>query len=388
MHSRTPTILFVCNEDWFFHSHFLPLVRAARQADDNNAEIVLVTNVGDKAEALRQQGIRIIPLDFTRDSMGMTPVARQVRQLHGLLQRLRPDIVHCIALRPILIGGLASHATGVSAVIYHLTGQGFLGLSNAKRHRMLRAGILRLLLRQLRNERSWLLLENPDDRDVLRRLGDVPPDRHTILGGAGVDPHRFPALPPPENDPPRAAFVGRLIWSKGVDVLVEAIRILAERGLPVKLDLYGAPDPKNPRVIPMEKLTAWARQKHIAWHGRTDDVVGVWRRTDMAIIPSRGGEGLPRALLEAASCARPLVVTDVPGCRHFVRDGVEGFVVPPENPQALADAMARLATDRALREKMGRAARKRLLNGFTEDDIIATMRSIYHRLLPARLPQP
>jgi glycosyltransferase involved in cell wall biosynthesis len=107
----------------------------------------------------------------------------------------------------------------------------------------------------------------------------------------------------------------------------------------------------------------------------------VWRRADIFVLPARGGEGLPRALLEAAACARPLVVTNVPGCRHFVRDGVEGFVVPPDDPVALADALQGLARDADLRKRMGEAARLRLLHGFTEAHVKQSLLAAYQSLL-------
>ena len=182
-------------------------------------------------------------------------------------------------------------------------------------------------------------------------------------------------------DPVRLAFVGRLVWSKGVDVLIESLDLLKSDGLPVRLDLYGAPDVDNPRSLSVELLDEWGRRDDVVWHGRSENVLEVWHDADIALVPSRGGEGMPRAMLEAASCARPLIVTDVPGCRHFVRDGEEGFVVPPEDPPALAGAIAKLAANEELRLKMGQVARQRVQDGFTERHVIEAVARVYDKLL-------
>jgi glycosyltransferase involved in cell wall biosynthesis len=192
-----------------------------------------------------------------------------------------------------------------------------------------------------------------------------------------VDPQAFAALPPPGNDVPIAAFVGRMIRPKGIDVLMQAHDTLRQRGTALRLELYGAADADNPEAITADVLTAWCAQHEARWLGHVTDVQEVWRHADIFVLPARSREGMPRALLEAAACARPLVVTDVPGCRHFVRDGVEGFIVPPEDAEALANALVRLARDPELRLRMGEAARLRLLHGFTEAHVKESLRAAY-----------
>ncbi|HHN66881.1 MAG TPA: glycosyltransferase family 1 protein [Thermopetrobacter sp.] len=380
MASRPPTILFVCAEDWFFHSHFRPLVSAARRADAR-ARIVLLTNVNDKRAALEELGVEVIPFGFRRGSLQPFAVWRAARRLRRVVRRLRPDLVHCIALTPILLAVLAR--IGGPAIIFHVTGLGTLAEGDTPRVRLLRSVLLRLLGWHVRRHGDSLLLENPDDAGYLQEYG-LPRDADiTIVGGAGLDPARFPPLPDPGGAPLRLAFVGRLIATKGVDVLIAAMDAPPLREMDLRLDLFGAIDAGNAGAYAEERVRAWAARDDVSWHGFIEDVRDVWRRAAICVLPTRTREGMPRALLEAAACARPLVVTDVPGCRHFVRDGVEGFVVPPENPRALAAAIARLAADPALRVKMGRAARRRLLEGFTEQRVVATIGAIHRRLLRA-----
>ena len=180
---------------------------------------------------------------------------------------------------------------------------------------------------------------------------------------------------------PVAAFVGRMIRPKGIDVLMEALDRLKRRGVPLRLELYGGSDAGNPEALPVEDLKAWCANRNAQWFGHVSDVREIWRRADIFVLPARSREGMPRALLEAAASARPLIVTDVPGCRHFVRHGVEGFLVPPGNADALAVALERLARDPDLRKRMGEAARLRLLHGFTEAQVKQSLRAAYTSLL-------
>jgi glycosyltransferase involved in cell wall biosynthesis len=168
-----------------------------------------------------------------------------------------------------------------------------------------------------------------------------------------------------------------MLWSKGLDVLISAHRLLRARGVNLNLALYGDADAGSRDAIDREVLARWSREPGIAWHGRTSDIPGVWRAADIAVVPALGGDGMPRAMLEAAACGRPLIVSDVPGCRHFVRPDVEGLVVPPRDPAALADALARLAGDRDLRVRAGAAARRQVLQSYTERTVRARIRGIY-----------
>ena len=372
--------MFVCAEDWFFHSHFLPLVKAARRVDEK-IRIVLVTNTGAKREAIERFGVETIPLDFQRGSLNPRALARAVLGLRRLIRMVRPDIIHFISLVPVLTGVLAG--VGDRKTILHVTGLGTLAEGGSVFLRLLRAGLFGFLVRHVRTRKCVMLFENPDDVHDLRRHG-LPADTDiAILGGAGVNPAQYPPLPDPGDDEVRVAFVGRLIASKGVDILVEAMGMPEVRKRRVRLEIHGEVDPGNPGAFAREEVAAWNRLDYVHWHGFTTDILQVWRRAAICAVPTRTREGMPRAMLEAAACARPLVVTDVPGCRHFVRNGKEGFVVPPEDPKALAGAIARLASDRHLRVKMGQLARQRVMKGFSEEHIISRVSEIYRKLLKA-----
>jgi glycosyltransferase involved in cell wall biosynthesis len=368
-------LVFVVTEDWFFASHFLPMARAAIEL---GLEVVVVARVRDHRGAIEAVGARVIALDAERRSLNPLAAGYTAGRLAAVLRAEKPDLVHCIALRAILVGGAAAAMAGVGRRIFALTGLGFLGARQDWLGLGARAAV-RTLVRALETKDTRYLFENPDDP---RLIGlDPQAERVVIVGGAGVDPAALTPAPLPPQPPLKVAVVARMLWSKGIDLAVEGARLARARGVPVELSLYGAPDPSNPKAIPEATLQGWSTGAGVVWRGPTRDVNAVWREHHVCCLPSRGGEGLPRTLLEGGACGRAIVTTDVPGCRALVREGVEGLVVPPNDAGALADAFARLAADAALVGRLGAAARARVLDGFTERAVMDAVKALYADML-------
>jgi len=372
------SLVFVVTEDWFFASHFLPMARAAIGM---GLSVAVVTRVRAHRAAIEATGARVVPLEAERASLNPMTAGYAAGQLAGILKALEADIVHCIALRSILVGGTAAAMAGIPARVYALTGLGLVGARADRIGRVARLGLKALIRGPLASARTRFLFENPDDALA---LGLDPSDRSvTVVGGAGVALAAFAPQPMPPVPPLKVALVARMLWSKGVDVAVEATRLARSRGAAVELALYGAPDPSNRRSIDAATLRGWSRDG-VAWHGPTEDVAAVWAGHHVACLPSRGGEGLPRTLLEAGACGRALVTTDVPGCRSLVRDGIEGLLVPPGDAPALADALVRLCNDPAEVATFGAAARARIeAGGFTEAAVTDQVCAVWRDLLDA-----
>lgn len=369
-------LVFVVTEDWFFASHFLPMARAAVAM---GLSVAVVTRVRAHRAVIEATGARVVELEAERSSLNPMAAGYAAGQLAAILKGLKADIVHCIALRSILVGGTAAAMAGISGRVYALTGLGLMGARADVAGRMGRLALRQLIRGPLASKQTRFLFENPDDAQA---LGLDPADTAvTIVGGAGIDPALLAQTPQPPSPPLRVAIVARMLWSKGIDTAVEAIRLARAEGAAVELSLYGAPDASNRRAIPEETLRSWSRDG-VTWHGPTRDVTGVWAKHHVGCLPSRGGEGLPRTLLEAASCGRALLTTDVPGCRTLVRDGIEGMLVPPDDARSLAAALVRLAADPLLVARMGEAARRRVVEGgFTEDAVMRAVSGLYADLL-------
>lgn len=365
-------LIFLATEDWFVASHFLPLVRRARA---EGYDVVVAARLSG---ALAKEDVRLVAMPFNRGGLDPITLAFETAAVRRLVAAERPDIVHAIALKPIAMS-LWAGAAG-AARVFALTGRGYLATS---RMRPLADFIARALRRALDAGRSALLVENLADRAWVERAGPLPEACVTLMPGAGVDAERF--TPAPFPPPPIAiGIAARLVRSKGVDVAVEAVRRLNAEGAGLRLRLAGDVDADNPRGVGARTLAAWRAVEGVALLGRVRDIPAFWADAHIACLPSRGGEGLPRTLLEAAACGRPIVTTDTPGCADFVRDGRDGLVVAPNDPAALAAALLKLARDADLREAMGASARLRVLAGHTERHAADAAAATWARLLAAK----
>jgi glycosyltransferase involved in cell wall biosynthesis len=370
---KAPHLAFIVTEDWFFASHFLPMARAALEL---GFQVSIITRVNAHQGVIEATGARVIPLEANRKSLNPFAVWNTYRRLTAILREIQPTFIHCIALRSILIGGFAARAADIPRRIYALTGMGLLGARTDRRAKCAQALIRMIIRRWLETPATRYLFENPDD-PVLLGLDPLDSKKVFLVGGAGVDPDQLTPQPLPPYPPLKIALVARMLWSKGVDLAVQAVSQARAEGANVTLTLYGTPDPSNPRSIPEAVLQSWGQRSGITWAGATDQVALVWRDHHVACLPSRGGEGLPRTLLEAASCGRALLTTDVAGCRTFVREGIDGFIVPPDDAHALKEAILRFIGQPDLVHRMGGAARRRIFSGYTEREVMHTLKRLY-----------
>jgi glycosyltransferase involved in cell wall biosynthesis len=362
-------------EDWYFLSHRLPMARAARAA---GFEVHVATNVGEDAADIREEGFILHPVRFARGRLSPLRTVRTILALRRLYRTVNPAIVHYVAMQPTLLGILASFGSKF-AVVYAITGLGYAFVADSSKTRSLRRGFRRLLLLGLNRDRAVGLVQNPDDREVLANVG-IKPERIALIPGSGVDADRFRPIPEPDGQV-TVAFVGRMLADKGVRTLMEAQRILRASGIPCDLLLAGTPDPANPTSIPQIEVAGWGRESGVTWLGHVADIATVWRRAHIAVLPSRGGEGVPKSLLEAAALGRPLIATDVPGCREIVIHEKTGLLVPVDDPQALAAAILRLVRSSQQRVRFGVAARRLVDERFAADLIGRATVALYQRLL-------
>jgi glycosyltransferase involved in cell wall biosynthesis len=375
--------LVLITEDWFALSHFKPLLSEIRRLVD---DVTVATNSSGRLGEIEELGVRAVGFDMRRGSFNPIDLARTVQKLARLIDAERPQVIHAISLQPIVLAALGSRVSrhDPQTVLLHITGLGYIAASRSLKARLVRAATFEAVRRAVSPERTWLMAENPDDIAFARSFGIGTDARTSIVPGAGVDAQEFMELPPPANAVPRGAYVGRLIRSKGVDVLAAAHRELRTRGVMFDLDIYGSPDLDNPDTVSEADLAAWEKQPRLSLKGHVRDVRRVWDSADFSVVPTLGGEGMPRALLEAAACGRPLIASDVPGCRHFVRDGIEGFLVRPGDVRQLADAIERLVLDPELRRQQGASARRRLVEGYTEAEVRKSLGETYGALLGRR----
>jgi glycosyltransferase involved in cell wall biosynthesis len=369
-----PVLVYLVTEDWYFLSHRLPMARAAQRA---GYEVHVATNVVDGGAAIEGYGFKLHPLNWTRGSARPWDLIRILSEIRALYKRLNPDIVHHVGVQPAIIGALAS--VGLPIVKLHaMAGLGFAFTSKTLRARTT-GFAMRLLMRALLNRpRNAVLVQNPDDRAAVTALG-IAPERIFLIPGSGVDTETLTPMPEPEGTV-TVGYVGRLLADKGVRSLVEAHKILKGRGSDIRFVLAGEPDLANPASIAQSEIDSWKQIAGIDLLGHIDDICTVWAKSHIAVLPSRR-EGLPKSLLEAAACGRPIVATDVPGCREIARPNVNALLVPADDASALAEAIDRLAGDAELRRRFGAAGRALVEAEFSEHHIGREIVALYAKLL-------
>jgi glycosyltransferase involved in cell wall biosynthesis len=286
-----------------------------------------------------------------------------------------------VSLKAVVLGSLAARWVHHRRVVNAINGLGFTFAAKTPKAWLWRT-LLRFAFRiAVDRPGNVILLQHEDDRRVLAARGFVRQADTLVVRGSGVDMDHFAVQPGPTNRVPTIAVVTRMLKIKGIGPLVEASRILRARRIEHRLVLVGRPDPENPSSITEQELHAYGSEPGIEWRGFSTDVREIWAQADIAALTSLGGEGIPKALVEAAACGRPIVTTDVSGCRDVIIDGVTGVLVPAGDPQATAAALERLIGDEAMRHRFGAEGRRHVERNFSDRIVVAEILSLYRRLL-------
>lgn len=362
-------LLFFVTEDYYFVSHRLTLALAAKAA---GYDVCVVTRVRDSGDIIRGAGLRLIPFENARSGLNPFVEFGTLCRLILLYRRERPDLVHHVAMKPVLYGTVAARLAGRSTIINAVAGMGWLFTSGAGLARWLMPAVHWALRRVLST--GVAVVQNPNDAHLLTQLG-VPESQIRRVPGSGVDLQQFRPQATPEGTPV-VILPARLLWDKGVGEFVAAARLLRQKGVAARFLLAGEPDPVNPASIPSDDISQWVREGVVEHLGWVPDMTRLLATCHLVCLPSYR-EGLPKSLIEAAAAGRPIVTTDVPGCREVVTDGDNGFLVPPRNADALAEALARLIANPGLRQEMGARGRIRAEQEFGLDAVIQQTLALY-----------
>lgn len=363
-----PKLLFVVTEDWYFVSHRLALAVAAQSA---GFDVAVVTRFGKHRQTIEDAGLRAIPFEMNRRGLNPLTLLREALALAGIYRRERPDVVHHVALRPVVVGGLAARLAGIRRTVSAVTGMGFL-FTDGGRLPWVRLAMQRVLPWLL--SRGLTIVQNDDDARQLVACG-LPMARLRLILGAGVDTERFaPGLASAAATAPVVLMASRLLWDKGVGEFVEAARRLRGRG--ARFVLVGAPDADNPASITDADLNQWLAEGVLEWWGHSEDMATTLSRADLFCLPSYR-EGLPKVLLEAMACGKACITTDTPGCRDAVQHKDNGLLVPVKNAEALSAAIGRLLDDPVECRRMGARGRERAVGEFSQERVIETTLAVY-----------
>ena len=363
-------VLFFANTDWYLYNYRLPLARALKSRGD---EVILLSPPGRYATLLEKDGFRWI--SFPLERKGMNPFAELVSiiRLIQLFNKEKPGLIHLFTVKPVLYGSIAAQLTRVPRIVNAITGLGYIFSDAGSFLRSLLMWFYRLSLHNTK-----VVFQNPDDLNVFVQHKLISASQAFLIPGSGVDVSQFlPSIEP--AGAPVVMLAGRLLRSKGLPEFVEAARRIRAEGLIARFVIVGEPYPDNPDSILPEELSAWQEEGVIEAWGWHDDMAQVISQTSVVCLPTTYKEGLPRLLLEAGACGRPVIATDIPGCRMVVRDGENGLIIPPGNQAALVTALKTLISDPGLRQRMGVRGREIVEQEFSVNQVISRTFDVYNQ---------
>ncbi len=366
-------IVYFSNTGWYLYNFRLSLLEQVRE---KGAEVLLISPEGPYVSHLQDEGFRWQSCPMDRKSLNPLKGARSVLHLTRLLRREQPDIIHNFTLKSIVYGSIAARLAGVQGQVNAIAGLGHYFSDTTGLDSIAAWGIRQLLRFSLSG--TQVIFQNPDDRDVVVRHGLAPQENSHLIRSSGVDTGKFRFREEPEK-PVTVLLASRMLWSKGIRAFVNAGRRLVEEGVDARFVIVGAPDDGNPDAISEEQLRSWDGKPGIEWWGFREDMPSVIAQSHIVCLPTQYGEGVPKILTEAAASGRPLVATEVAGCREIVKDGENGILVPPKNLDALVEALRSLIDAPKTRSRMGARSREIAVREFSDAQVIEDTLSLYEQ---------
>ncbi|WP_028357695.1 glycosyltransferase family 4 protein [Brackiella oedipodis] len=370
----TKKILMVVNNPAFFLSHRLNIAQAAQA---QGYQVVIATMAGQSVQKIKDLGFEHFVIPMSRSGMNPKQELHTIYALYQLFKKVQPDLVHLVTIKAVLYGGIAARMAKVPAVVFAISGLGYLFTRQQGFHPA--QWITRHLYRlALAHKHARIIVQNQNDAATLKQLATLDEQQIVLIKGSGVDLDLFKATPEPALPPLKVVMAARLLKDKGVQEYVQAAQLSAQQEPALEWQLAGALDPGNPSAVTAQELANY--QQHIHYLGEVKDMAALYQNCHIAVLPSYR-EGLPKSLIEAGACARAIVTTDVPGCRDAIIAEQTGLLVPAKNATALFQAVQRLANDHELRQRFGKAGRQLAETVFDEQKIVSRQIEIYRDLL-------
>ena len=373
-------LLFVVNVDWFFLSHRLPI---ALEAIRQGYEVHIATALTDKLTVLQKHGLIVHPISLDRSRAGLWVIGKTMFQIFSICKKIKPDVVHFVTIKPVLLGGMAARLAGVPSVVSAVSGLGFVFVAEGFMANI-RRWLVKVLYRiAMGHPNIKVIFQNSDDLSYLSRLVELPNEKVSMIRGSGADLSLYYPKPLPSGTP-IILLPARLLVDKGVREFVQASKLLRQRGLSeqdARFVIVGKTDPANPHSLQQDELIKWSDEGVVELWGHRTDMPQVMAASQIIVLPSYYGEGLPKVLIEAAACGRAVITTDHTGCRDAIEPGVTGLLVPVRDPISLANAIHKLLINPSSCYIMGRAGRKLAEAAFDERQVVSTHLNIYKELV-------
>jgi len=371
-------LFFIVSEDKSFWSHRLSL---ALSAIDAGYDVTLVSNFNKLESKIKNRGVNVININFVRSSKHPFTDLKNIFKLIFILRKEKPDIIHNVALKTILIASIAGLFSKKMVIINAFTGLGYVFSSDQLHAKLIRFFIKPIFKLLFRRSNYWTIFQNPDDMNLFERLGLINLNQSTLIRGSGVETNKF-IQSDDLNKIPVVMLASRMLWDKGVGEFVEVAKRAYKNKINAEFMLVGGIDNDNPMSIPLSTLKQWVSNGDVQWGGHSDNMPDMLASASIVCLPSYR-EGLPKVLLEAAAIGRPLIASDGPGCREIVRDKYNGLLVKMRDADSLYEAVLMLVNNRKMRETMGRNSRTLVETELSTTIINTQTIELYRRVVNA-----
>ena len=368
-------LLMIVNEDRFFLSHRKEIAIAALQA---GWDVTIVCKDTGRLREVEDLGLKVIELPINPTGMNLRQELRTFWFLYNLYTKNKDAVVHHVGLKDILWGGLAAKLAGVRGMVNAVSGLG--AVFSGGKMGMTAKGILAVMRFANRRKRLKVIFQNQEDKNLFLQHRVITEDQIEFIKGSGVDLNEFKYVPEPESETLKVVFTARMVKEKGVIELIEAAeRLRKEYEGRVEFWLCGRLA-VNADAISKEELESRCSEGYIKWLGFQKDIKTILEQCHIMAFPSYYREGVPKSLIDVCAVGRPIVTTNSIGCKDVVDDGVNGFLVPIKDSEALADKLRILIEDKDLRIKMGKASRQKAEQEFAIEKVVQKHLAIYDQV--------
>ena len=370
-------IFIVVNADWFFMSHRLPI---ALEAKKNGFHVTIVAKDTGSKNVITKHGFDFIELPINRSSVNIFKEIRTILFLIKIYKQFQPDLVHHVTIKPVIYGSTAARLTKTRYVVNAISGLGHVFISNTISAIILRKFVSVLYQLSFYGINQKIIFQNKFDKKIFLKSSIIKNYQTKLIRGSGVDINEFKFFPEKENQMV-ILFASRLLWTKGIDIFIQAAKKIKKEKTSAKFIIIGRFDHDNPARVLEKDIINWQNDDLIEYWGDVTNVADILATSNIVCLPTYYGEGVPKILIEAASCGRAIITTDVPGCNDIVKQNINGLLIPPRNVDALVDSIRLLINNNQLRKSMGRKGRDRVKEHFNIDLIVQQHLEVYNSFL-------
>lgn len=372
-------LCYFINSDWYFELHWL---ERAIKAKEQGYEVHIITEFCDQRimNSFQMNGFYCHHIKINAQSYNPIHFLAAFFATRKIINKIKPDILHCVTIKPLLIGGVIARFYNVSVVL-SFVGLGRVFMDGGVINKYVRIFILQIYKSILKNRNSILMFEHDDDRNKLTKLLKIDHDRTVIINGAGVDPDVFKYSCECTNKTPAVLFASRLLWSKGIGDLVEVKKRLMKKGVVFDLIVAGIITNNDSDSVPMSTIDTWKELGLITWLGHSNNVYQLIKESNLVALPSVYPEGIPRILLEACSVGRACIAYNVGGCSSLVKNNVNGVILDKNDIDGLCDKIEFLLNNPGERILMGLKGREYIKNKFSSEHISKNTLDVYQNLI-------